>query len=992
METYKALRGVSRIRPRAKAMLVFLVIVALWWLQARALPSFAALPTNALAQQLRTLVDSFANRAIFAQLNAHDAFYDRATGVVGTVRPADGFQHQPYVANGYIGARIPRLGHGFARGLEQNGWPLFNTRYAGAFVAGFFNAQQNTLGTNFPELLEHGYESVISAVPQWTTLQISLDGQAVGADVSNYVQNLSLADGVVATSYTWRDTVRVKYTVFAHRLRPSLGVVAVELYNVLLTPIAVTVTDELDFATAQRATFKQAGADKGIFLRYSPLGVDYIEGATYSVLHHAGARRSNTSRAARQSVTVQLPPYGSDRVLKTVGIATTDLGGDVLATAQRVASTKESFEQLLALHRAAWAELHTDIGIPDDPLLEMAARASVFHLNANTRPDAHGVTAALGVAGLSSDSYGGMVFWDTDLWILGGLLPFSPAHARSLVNYRVHTHKQALRNLEGPYVPKANMLGAAYPWTSGRFGNCTATGPCFNYEYHINVAVALSALNVYLSGAGDEAYLEHVAYPLIRDAALFLADFVTYNASLLLYTLHNLTDPDEYANHVDNGAYTNAGISATLRWASAVLAHLGKPVPPHFGDIAGNVHLPLSPLDPNLVLEYTGMNALVGIKQADVIMVTYPLENEMITPAQARTNMDFYLMKQVNFGPAMTYPIFLIVALALLDTGCALTLYLLKAVQPFLRAPFAQFSEQNNDDYATNGGTHPAFPFMTAHGGLLQALVQGLLGLRFDFEVELGRMRRVLKLDPVGLDVLPNGVYIGGVRYLNSTLELNLTRQFLHVRNRGPNTVDIRLGERNEWDAVLLKPGARAAIPVYNASLSFPGSLSECGRAAFTNVTEGAFGDATVSVNDGDNTTHWQSVGARGVVLADLGRDQRVLGVVLNWGDMPPRNLSVYAADELLLKSTLDVLSKVDFGVDFGRRYAFYNPKEESVPFDEAFAKVYAGDVVANAPHVPPRLALPTLYNTTQIGLDTVGRFLVFEFAGEARLHEINIY
>ena len=61
----------------------------------------------------------------------------------------------------------------------------------------------------------------------------------------------------------------------------------------------------------------------------------------------------------------------------------------------------------------AWSKIIQDaplVTFPSDSLLNLGARASIFHLLANTRPNAEGVTGALGVSGLSSDSYGGMVF------------------------------------------------------------------------------------------------------------------------------------------------------------------------------------------------------------------------------------------------------------------------------------------------------------------------------------------------------------------------------------------------------------------------------------------------------------------------------------------------------------------------------------------------------------------------------------------------------
>jgi hypothetical protein len=67
------------------------------------------------------------------------------------------FEVQPYVANGYIGQRIPVEGFGYKEFIPinataqdgTNGWPLFDPRFTAAMVAGFYDQQDNTTGTNF---------------------------------------------------------------------------------------------------------------------------------------------------------------------------------------------------------------------------------------------------------------------------------------------------------------------------------------------------------------------------------------------------------------------------------------------------------------------------------------------------------------------------------------------------------------------------------------------------------------------------------------------------------------------------------------------------------------------------------------------------------------------------------------------------------------------------------------------------------------------------
>lgn len=66
----------------------------------------------------------------------------------------------------------------------------------------------------------------------------------------------------------------------------------------------------------------------------------------------------------------------------------------------------------------------------------------------------------------------------------------------------------------------------------------------------------------------------------------------------------------------------------------------------------------------------------------------------------------------------------------LLESGCAVWTLLLKSFLPYVRTPWYQFSKQQNDDRETKVDSNPAFPSMTGHDGVLQAMTAGFLGLR----------------------------------------------------------------------------------------------------------------------------------------------------------------------------------------------------------------------------------------------------------------------
>jgi len=285
----------------------------------------------------------------------------------------------------------------------------------------------------------------------------------------------------------------------------------------------------------------------------------------------------------------------------------------------------------------------------------------------------------------------------------------------------VLTAYQSSQNETGKFSPD----GAVYSWTSGRFGNCTGTGPCFDYEYHINGDIALQ-LHSYWVASGDTKFFQDELFPVYDAIAQFYADVVTYNDTSAMYDLYNATDPDEYANFQTNVGYTMVLMKTHLENTNDVRKRLGKEANETWASIAANITVPVN--DPaNIILEYQTMNGSISVKQADIVLIDdfldYPND-------QSLSDLDYYAGKQTLNGPGMTYGVFSIVANKISPSGCSSYTYDLYGSQPYTRAPWYQFSEQLLDDWDANGGTHPAYPFLTGIGGANRVAVFGYLGLR----------------------------------------------------------------------------------------------------------------------------------------------------------------------------------------------------------------------------------------------------------------------
>lgn len=76
----------------------------------------------------------------------------------------------------------------------------------------------------------------------------------------------------------------------------------------------------------------------------------------------------------------------------------------------------------------------------------------------------------------------------------------------------------------------------------------------------------------------------------------------------------NLTDPDEYANFQNNGAFTNAGIRIIMTAAIQAAQALNLTPTAEWADVGDHIDVPSDP-NSGIILEYTGFNGTTPVKQ-----------------------------------------------------------------------------------------------------------------------------------------------------------------------------------------------------------------------------------------------------------------------------------------------------------------------------------------------------------------------------------------
>jgi protein-glucosylgalactosylhydroxylysine glucosidase len=365
-------------------------------------------------------------------------------------------------------------------------------------------------------------------------------------------------------------------------------------------------------------------------------------------------------------------------------------------------------ERLIAFHEKAWSEIwKTDIQVTGDEQTQQDIHSMLYHLYSFTR---EGTSYSLSPMGLSGLGYNGHVFWDADLWMFPALLVLHPEMAKSMIEYRYERLDAARKNAFSH-----GYKGAMFPWESAASGVeetpvWALSGP---FEHHITACVGLAAWNYYCV-TQDKIWLREKGWPILSATADFWASRVERNGPGH-YDIRNVVAADEWAENVDNNAFTNGAAKILLQHATEAAGILGVKADPDWMVVSENI--PILQLN-GVTREHASYNG-EGIKQADVNLLAYPLKL-ISDPVQVKKDLVYYQSRVPNKGtPAMTQAVFALLY-ARLGQGDTAYRFFKDAYIPNLNPPFRVIAE-------TKGGTNPYFA--TGAGGILQALLMGFGGL-----------------------------------------------------------------------------------------------------------------------------------------------------------------------------------------------------------------------------------------------------------------------
>lgn len=465
-----------------------------------------------------------------------------------------------------------------------NVWPLFSRRLSFATIGGFYDVQQNGSGTNYPWLNQYGWESFIAGIPHPTGILFTFGNQTLDATVSNtsisyFESSLSFKTGVASWSYIWSppgvsSDFNVSFRAIFSRVIPNL--IAVEAQITPSTDVEGSVTDVLDGRSAVRSYLAGKSLDENSTSMITSVHPDGLANITAYLVSTAQFDNGFTNQSSRdeasapivsandttigQTFNVSLKAGQTASFYKYVGVASNDKFENAEAVARQAsqAGSSAGWEALLNQHTAAWGQLMTEAAVdnftdpatgmlPEDgeiTILQIASVANTYYLLQNLQPDGSGLNDdSISVGGLSSESYAGMIFWDADYWMAPGLNLNFPDYSKQITNFRLKQYEQSKVNAALNGYPNGSAL---YPWTAGRYGNCTGTGPCVDYEYHLNYDITFNLLQQY-NITQNKTWFDNGPRQVIESVALMTGELLQWNETTQTWWLHNMTDPDEYA-------------------------------------------------------------------------------------------------------------------------------------------------------------------------------------------------------------------------------------------------------------------------------------------------------------------------------------------------------------------------------------------------------------------------------------------------------------
>ncbi|MDP6380376.1 MAG: hypothetical protein QF662_03430, partial [Phycisphaerae bacterium] len=207
----------------------------------------------------------------------------------------------------------------------------------------------------------------------------------------------------------------------------------------------------------------------------------------------------------------------------------------------------------------------------------------IYHLLIVEPPE--GRSVSIGARTLSGLGYRGMVFWDTEVFIVPMFQYTRPEAALRLLQYRgrrIEPMRELARGI--------GCTGARAPWESNQDGS-EGTEPWTRHhrtQLHVTAGIGLGIYR-YVASTGDIEVLKDGLLELMLEGSRFWASRVTRKGDG--YQLLAVCGPDEDHPVVDNNFYTSSFVRWYLRATKELLAEARAAMPEFVESLIKRINL-----------------------------------------------------------------------------------------------------------------------------------------------------------------------------------------------------------------------------------------------------------------------------------------------------------------------------------------------------------------------------------------------------------------
>ena len=265
----------------------------------------------------------------------------------------------------------------------REGWPLYNVRQTFATTTGFFASIPKLPGSNYPELQNRGYESVIAGIPHFLGFKLKVGNQTYDSDmdlktITNFNTTLNMKDGLNTWRFTWspRDhniSLNMELVTLVHRTQDNRAATQMQI-TAEGGDVNCTIIDIFDGRSAVRSSLLRKGLSDNSSSMYISLHPERQPNTIAYLTSTANVSNGYTDESSRRPVEdlsegnmtigqawdVRLMEGKPAMFTKFVGIATTDQfpeDAEETSREESLGAYRDGFDAILVPHTKEWNKI-----------------------------------------------------------------------------------------------------------------------------------------------------------------------------------------------------------------------------------------------------------------------------------------------------------------------------------------------------------------------------------------------------------------------------------------------------------------------------------------------------------------------------------------------------------------------------------------------------------------------------------------------------------